>query len=106
VPEKAFWDRALKDVNDLDDEYVLFFEPKSEASKNAGLLSFGRIAKRTEDLDTFVSKGCYGNQRKAIEDFREDRYDTLGKLKASKIPILVWGSRYLFPCGGLIPLGR
>lgn len=90
VPEKAFWDRALKTDNDLDDGYVLFFEPKSETSKNAGLLSFGRIAKRTEDLDTFVSKECYGNQRKAIEDFREDKYDTLGKLKESKIPILVF----------------
>ena len=89
VPEKEFWDRALKTVNDLDDGYVLFFEPKSETSKNAGLLSFGRIAKRTEDLDTFVSKECYDNQRKAIEDFREDKYDTLGKLKESKIPILV-----------------
>ena len=47
VPEKAFWDRALKTVNDLDDGYALFFEPKSETSKNAALLSFGRIAKRT-----------------------------------------------------------
>jgi len=89
VPEKAFWERALKDVNDLNDGYVLFFEPKSEASKNAGLLSFGRMAKRTEDLDTFVSKECYGNQRNAIEDFREDKYDILGKLTESKIPILI-----------------
>lgn len=89
APERAFWDRALKPVNDLDDGYVLFFEPKSETSKNAGLLSFGRIAKRTEDLDTFVSEECYRNQRKAIEDFREDKYDTLEKLKGSKTPILV-----------------
>ena len=74
-----------KDVKD-----VLFFEPKSETSKNAGLLSFGRIAKRTEDLDTFVSMECYDNQRKAIEDFREDKYDILGKLKSCKIPILVF----------------
>ena len=70
-------------------QYVLFFEPKSETSKSAALLSFGRMAKRTEDLDTFVAVECYSNQRKAIEDFREDEYDTLGKLKASKIPVLV-----------------
>lgn len=89
VPEKAFWDRALKTVNDLDDGFVLFFEPKSDMSKNAALLSFGRIAKRTEDLDTFVSKACYDNQRKVIEDFREDKHDTLGKLKGSNTPILV-----------------
>ena len=89
VPEKMFWERALKADNDLEDGYVLFFEPKSEASKKAAQLSFGRIAKRTEDLDTFVSKDCYINQRKVIEDFREDKYDILGKLNVSKIPILV-----------------
>jgi pimeloyl-ACP methyl ester carboxylesterase len=89
VPEKEFWDRALQPVNDLDDGYVLFFEPKSETSKKAGLLSFGRIAKRTEDLDTTMSKECYGNQRKAIEDFREDKYDILGGLKRSKTPTLI-----------------
>ena len=89
VPEGTFWERALKANNDLEDGYVLFFEPKSDASKKAAQLSFGRMAKRTEDLDTFVSKDCYINQRKVIEDFREDKHDILGKLNASKIPILV-----------------
>jgi pimeloyl-ACP methyl ester carboxylesterase len=87
VPEKIFLERALKAENDLEDGYVLFFEPKSESSKRAAQLSFGRMAKRTEDLDTFVSKDCYVNQRKAIEDFREDKHGLLGKLNASKIPI-------------------
>lgn len=90
VSEKIFWERALKPANDLDDVYILLFEPKSESSKNAARLSFGRIAKRTEDLDIPVSKECYGNQRNAIDDFREDKYDTLGKLQSSKIPILVF----------------
>jgi len=47
-------------------------------------LSFGRIAQRTEDLDNPVPKECYGNQQTAVDDFREDNYDTLGKLKALK----------------------
>jgi pimeloyl-ACP methyl ester carboxylesterase len=47
VSEKIFWERALKPVTNLDDGYVLFFEPQSESSKNAAKLSFGRIAKRT-----------------------------------------------------------
>ena len=89
LPEKTFWERALKPENDLEDGYVLFFEPKSEVSKNAAQLSFGRMANRTEDLDTFVSKDCYTNQGKAIEDFRDDKHDILGKLNASKIPTLV-----------------
>ena len=63
VPEKEFWDRALKPVNDLDDGIVLFFEPKSESSKNAAKLSFGRMAQRTDDLDISVSKECWDNQK-------------------------------------------
>jgi pimeloyl-ACP methyl ester carboxylesterase len=89
VPEKEFWDRALKTVNDLDDGIVLFFEPKSESSKNAAKLSFGRMAQRTGDLDIPVSKDCWDNQRKAIDDFREDGYNTLEELKKSTIPILL-----------------
>ena len=89
VPEKEFWDRALKTVTDLDDGTVLFFEPKSESSKNAAKLSFGRMAQRTDDLDIPVSKECWDNQRKAIEDFREDKYNTLGELKKSTIPTLL-----------------
>ena len=94
VPEKEFWDRALKPVNDLDDGTVLFFEPKSESSKNAAKLSFGRMAQRTDDLDIPVSKECWDNQRKAIEDFREDKYNTLEELKKSTIPtLLIMGDR-------------
>jgi pimeloyl-ACP methyl ester carboxylesterase len=89
VPEKEFWDRALKPVNDLDDGIVLFFEPKSESSKNAAKLSFGRMAQRTDDLDIPVSKECWDNQRKAIEDFREDKYNALEELKKSTIPTLI-----------------
>jgi pimeloyl-ACP methyl ester carboxylesterase len=80
----------LKTVQDLDDGTVLLFEPQLESSKNAAKLSFGRIAKRTEDLDIPVSKECWGNQKKAVDDFPEDKYDILGKLKSSKIPILVF----------------
>ena len=86
VPEKEFWDRALQPVNDLDDGIVLFFEPKSESSKNAAKLSFRRIAQRTDDLDTPVSKECWYNQKKAIEDFHEDKYNILEEFKKSTIP--------------------
>jgi pimeloyl-ACP methyl ester carboxylesterase len=90
VSEKLFWERALKPVTDLDDGTVLFFEPQSESSKNAAKLSFGRIAKRTEDLDSPVSEECYSNQQKAIHEFRQDKNGALAKLESSKIPILVF----------------
>jgi pimeloyl-ACP methyl ester carboxylesterase len=89
VSEKLFWERALKPVTDLDDGTVLFFEPQSESSKNAAKMSFGRILTRTEDLDNSVSKECYSNQQKAIDQFREDKNGTLAKLESSSIPILV-----------------
>jgi predicted acyl esterase len=79
VPEKEFWDDGI----------VLFIEPKSESSKNAAKLSFGRMAQRTDDLDIPVSKECWDNQRKAIEDFREDKYNALEELKKSTVPTLV-----------------
>ncbi len=90
VSENLFWERALLRVTNLDDGTVLFFEPQSESSKNAAKLSFGRIAKRTEDLDNPVSNQCYSNQQKAIDEFREDKNGALAKLESSKIPILVF----------------
>ena len=90
VSEKLFWERALKPVTDLDDGIVLFFEPRSESSKNAAKFSFGRILRRTEDLDNPVSNQCYSNQQKAIDEFFEDKNGTLTKLQSSKIPILVF----------------
>lgn len=41
--EPIFLERALKPVNDFDDALVLFFEPKSEKSKEAAAASMGRI---------------------------------------------------------------
>ena len=79
----------MKPVNDLDDGIVLFFEPKSESSKNAAKLSFGGMSQRTDDLDIPVSKERWDNHRKAIEDFREDKYDELEELKKSRVPTLV-----------------
>lgn len=88
LPEKIFWESAFKVVNDLDDLYILFFEPQSESSKNADRMSYQRIVKRTEDLDIPVPKELGVDQKKAFDSFREE-YDTLEKLKMSKIPILV-----------------
>lgn len=47
--EPIFFERALKPVNDLDDELVLFFEPASAASREAGIRSHRRIAARATD---------------------------------------------------------
>jgi len=54
-PEQIFFDRALKPVNDFDDEIVLFFEPKSEKSKQEARASHDRMAARTNDRDIYVT---------------------------------------------------
>ena len=40
-------------------------------------------------MDISATKECWNNQKKAIEDFRDDKYNTLKELKKSTIPILV-----------------
>jgi pimeloyl-ACP methyl ester carboxylesterase len=49
-PEPIFFERALKPQNDLDDVTVLFFEPRSAASREAASRSLARILERTSDL--------------------------------------------------------
>jgi pimeloyl-ACP methyl ester carboxylesterase len=45
--EQLFFDTATKPVTDFEDEVVLFFEPKSKASREAAARSVERIAART-----------------------------------------------------------
>ncbi|ATB40650.1 alpha/beta hydrolase fold protein [Cystobacter fuscus] len=49
-----FFERALKPVNDLDDEIVLFFHPESQKSRAAAQASHNRIAARTTDLSPAI----------------------------------------------------
>lgn len=46
APEQLFYDTASKPVNNLEDEIILFFEPRSEASRAAAKRSHHRIAQR------------------------------------------------------------
>jgi pimeloyl-ACP methyl ester carboxylesterase len=47
--EQLFHDVATKPVNDFDDSVVLFFEPRSDASREAARRSAERIAQRSAD---------------------------------------------------------
>ncbi|WP_343634901.1 alpha/beta hydrolase [Fluviicola sp.] len=46
--EPSFFEHALKPTNDLEDETVIFFEPKSAASRAAAKASHERISKRLD----------------------------------------------------------
>ena len=52
--EQLFYDTAAHPVNDFEDEVILFFEPRSRASREAARRSSERLAQRTEDLSVPV----------------------------------------------------
>lgn len=88
-PENIFFERALKPVNDLADEEILFFEPKSEASRRAARLSHERIAARLEDRDEPMTPAQWEFMLKASATFNADKHGSLEKLKSTTTPLLV-----------------
>jgi pimeloyl-ACP methyl ester carboxylesterase len=90
-PKPIFFERALKPVNDLEDEIVLFFHPESQKSRAAAAASHQRIAARTTDISPPIpmktvlkmldeSKG---------EDIFTDDNGYRDFLKTTEIPTLV-----------------
>lgn len=87
--EQAFVDRALKPVNDFEDEIVLFFEPKSENSKKAAQLSHDRIYKRIDVSKIPATQDIFERYFKGGAGFREDKQNFREQLKTTQTPILV-----------------
>lgn len=86
-PQKVFFERALKPVNDLDDETVLFFNPQYPASVKAAQESHARIAARKSDNDIAMTEAQW-NTLLTNRDYVEDVHGTFKKLQESKIPVL------------------
>jgi pimeloyl-ACP methyl ester carboxylesterase len=88
--QQAFLDRALKPVNDLDDEIVLFFEPDSASSRAAAESSRERIYARPGVVEhipsTPESIQAYLN---AANSYHEDVPGRREKLQAVQTPILI-----------------
>jgi len=87
--EPLFFERALKPVSDLDDMTVLFFEPRSAASRDAARRSLGRIMQRTTDLSVPIPEELY---TRLIGELRAepnpDPHGLRAKLKATTKPLL------------------
>lgn len=88
-PEQVFFDAALKPVNDLNDEIILFFEPASQSSIAAAKKSNKRIAARKTDLSVMVPPELFNNYFMGGADFKTDSYNSREKLANTKIPILI-----------------
>ncbi len=88
--QPAFLDRAFKPVNDLDDEIVLFFEPKSAASRAAAKASRDRIYARPKVADRIPSTPeMIQAYIEAATTYHEDAAGRRDKLKRTRTPILI-----------------
>ncbi|WP_202843439.1 alpha/beta fold hydrolase [Luteimonas saliphila] len=88
--QPAFLERALKPVNDLDDEEVLFFVPNSEASVAAAKSSHERIYARpgvTERIPSTPEQ--FAPYFTAGKRFHDDPMNRRHRLAESTLPILV-----------------
>jgi len=113
--QQRFLDRALKPVNDLADEEVLFFEPASPRSLQAARESRDRIYSRPGVVDRIPSKTeDIVQYLKAAEVFREDKVGRRDGLAKSQTPMLVMGGdndpstavQNWYPLIGKIPRGH
>lgn len=109
-PEPVFYERALKPINDLDDETVLFFEPASEKSRKAAKASHDRIAARTGDMSPPIPEETF--MRLLTDSQQEDIFFDDGNYRAfletTEIPVLVISGDHeiIFPVDNWFDLNR
>lgn len=88
--QPAFLERAFKPVNDLDDEIVLFFEPKSAASRAAAKASRDRIYARSGVAERIPSTPeMIQAYIEAAATYHDDATGRREKLKGTRTPMLV-----------------
>lgn len=88
--QPAFIERAFKPVNDLDDETVLFFDPRHEVSRKAAAASRTRIHARPGVSENIPSSEAeIKAYLAAATEYREDSAGRLAKLEATRTPLLV-----------------
>ncbi|WP_426484591.1 alpha/beta fold hydrolase [Flavobacterium sp. 2] len=87
--DKTFFERALKPVNDLEDETVAFFEPSSEKSRAASKASFDRIAVKLDRTKIPSTPEQFQKYFEGSAMIKKDIHDYRGQYKTLKNPVLV-----------------
>lgn len=87
--EQVFFDHALKPINDLEDEYYLFFEPASEKSRLAAQKSHDRIGQRLERSLIPSTMEVFQRYIAGSGTMREDKLNFRAGYKTLKSPVLV-----------------
>lgn len=100
IAEQLFYDTASKAVNDLEDNVILFFEPRSVRSQTAAARSAARIATRTRDLSLPVPLDfARANLGDTPKDAPFPADFVLDALKKTSVPLLHVGGDHdiVFP---------
>jgi pimeloyl-ACP methyl ester carboxylesterase len=87
-PEKIFFERALKPVNDFDDEVVLFFEPKYADSREAAKLYHARVKERKSDTSHYVTPEKFAKYFATVQVYNSNE-KAKENLLQGKIPMLI-----------------
>ena len=109
-PEPIFFERALKPINDLADEEVLFFEPLSAISRAAAKASHDRISQRTTDLSPAIPQEVYIRllaEAKSEDQFHvDDRYRDALTRNATPMLVISGDHEIVFPVDNWFALNR
>lgn len=87
--DPAFFERALKPINDLDDEMVIFFEPTSEKSRIAAKASFDRISKKLDSSKIPSTPDKFQKYFEGSAFMKKDEENFRGQYETLTIPVLV-----------------
>lgn len=87
--EQVFFDHALKPINDLEDEYYLFFEPASEKSRQAAQESHDRIGQRLVRSLIPSTMEVFQRYFAGSTTMKEDKLNFREGYKTLKSPVLV-----------------
>lgn len=87
--KQVFFDHALKPINDLEDEYYLFFEPASEKSRQAAQKSHDRIGQRLERSLIPSTMEVFQRYIAGSGTMKEDKLNFREAYKTLKSPVLV-----------------
>ncbi|MFD0764575.1 alpha/beta fold hydrolase [Mucilaginibacter lutimaris] len=87
--DKSFFEKALKPVNDLEDEYTLFFEPASQKSRAAAQASHERIARRLDRSKIPATQEQFQRYFGGSAMLKEDTHNFRGGYKTIQNPVLV-----------------
>lgn len=87
--QPAFFERALKPQNDFEDAVVLFFEPKSEASRAAAQASMGRIMAQADWSKVPHTPEVFQRYFASNQAIAEDKENFRGMYATIKTPVLV-----------------